>query len=166
MHWLDLPLHQLPGVYSMHVMAHDARGEKAIVFILLKGERRADVAKWARHFGSDVVEDEPRPDDVGGWERLVTTAFDVPGFRVTVRTIIPTKAPARPSEAQAPVEKFPWRVHAHPADGQPRLVNAFTAHKSAASFVERERDQHGPLVITFAGTPETETETNPMGELS
>lgn len=94
MSWLDLPLYKLPGIFSMNIQMPPTPGDPIYVAILLKGYRRADVAKWARHFGSEVVEGEPRRQSVGdGWERHVETAHEARGFRIHVRTTVPVKAP-------------------------------------------------------------------------
>jgi hypothetical protein len=92
---LPLPLHELPAIFSLSVHTPWGPDGPVYVSILLKSYRRADVAKWAAHFGTEVTEGEPRRLYEGApWERPVETVYETRGFRVSVRTTVPVKAPA------------------------------------------------------------------------
>jgi hypothetical protein len=160
--WLNLPLHKLPGIFSVDIYSPDSPAEPVGVTILLKGYRRADVAKWAAHLGSEVTEGEPKPDPVGTmWERTVETVQETGGFRISVRTTVPAKVSADPDPAE-----FPWRVYAQPQDGARWLVNAFRDRERADRFAQRHPTEYGPLTVEHAEVPGAETAASPQQQVT
>jgi len=85
----------LPRIFSISLnLSHP--GERVTrVSILLSGDCRADVQRWAARLGVEVSEREARALYPGDrWARRAEAVAEVPGFRVTVWTRLAPQASA------------------------------------------------------------------------
>ena len=85
----------LPRIFQISVDPSYPGERTTRVSILLSGDRRADVQRWAARLGVEVSERETRPLFPGDrWARRAEAVAEVPGFRVTVWTRIAPQASA------------------------------------------------------------------------
>jgi len=85
----------LPRIGLIHVWPQDASGV-ATVSIGLDRDTRANLEKWAKHLGVDVVEGKPREliPGSGNWTQRLEAAHQADGIETVVFISLAVEAPA------------------------------------------------------------------------
>jgi hypothetical protein len=85
----------LPTIQHIHIWPQNARGI-ATVSISLERDTRANLAKWAKHLGVEIVEGEPYETFPGNgqWMRRLEAVHVADGIETKVWISFPAEAPA------------------------------------------------------------------------